>query len=403
MKALFAVQRDTLAMPSIPVDDQVAGLRRDVEYLASLDRRTTSPGEESSADWIVRRLRDIGAVDVTRWRFRTQSSWAPANLAYLIASIGAGAVPGFLGRLLAAAVAASYEMDVSGRSHWLRRLLPAKTGVSVSGRVPPAGDAKPGRTLVLVAHHDAAHNGIVWHRRTVALNRALSQRTGETMPTHLPALAAMAGTTLPVRSVRLAAQFILAAIGLAAIQSMRSYTTPGANDNATGVAVALEVADRLRSQHLHGMEVLLVFPGGEEVGNAGMRAWADRCAGRLDPDRTLVIGLDSLGSGGHLVVARREGLTGWMAARDVRFASNAASSAGIALQTVSFPNVCDTTIARHHGLRAISLLSYESGWIRNLHLRSDTVDDVRWNTVHDAVNLTHQLALAWADGQHADE
>lgn len=389
-------------MLSSSVDDVVARLRCDVEHLASLDRRTTSPGERRSADWIDRRLRDIGAADVTSWQFRSQSSWAPANLAYVVIAIAAGAVPGIIGRLLAAAVAASYELDMSGRSHWLRRLLPAKTGVSVTGRIPLPGDAKPDKTVVLVAHHDAAHNGIVWHRRTVALNRMLSQRTGKTMPTHFPALVAMAANVLPMWPVRLAAQFILSGVVLAAIQSMRSYTTPGANDNATGVATALEVANRLRSQEVPGLEVLLVFPGGEEAGNTGMRAWASRYARRLDPDRTLVIGLDSLGSGGHLVVAQREGLTGWMDVRDVQFSSNIASSAGIALKTVSFPNVCDTTIARHNGLRAISLLSYESGWIRNLHMRTDTVDEVQWNTVCDAVELTERLALAWAEGQHAD-
>jgi Zn-dependent M28 family amino/carboxypeptidase len=265
------------------------------------------------------------------------------------------------------------------------------------------GDTKPDKTLVLVAHHDAAHNGIVWHRRTVALNRKLSERTGETMPTHLPALVAMAANILPMWRVRTAAQFILGAIVLAAVQSMRSYTTPGANDNATGVATALEVADRLRSHQLPNMEVVLVFPGGEEAGNTGMRAWAHRYAKQLDPARTLVIGLDSLGSGGHLVVARREGLTGRMDPRDVQFARRIATSAGITLKTVSFPNICDTSIARHRGLQAISLLSYESGWIRNLHLRTDTVDNVHWNTVHDAVNLTQQLALAWADRQRADD
>jgi Zn-dependent M28 family amino/carboxypeptidase len=222
------------------------------------------------------------------------------------------------------------------------------------------------------------------------------------MPTHAPVLGAMAANMLPMRAVRLAAQFILGGVVLAAIQSMRTYTTPGANDNATGVATALEVANRLRSQYLTGMEVLLVFPGGEEAGNTGMRAWSSRYARQLNPDRTLVIGLDSLGSGEHLVVARREGLTGQMDPRDVRFVSSVASSAGIALKTVSFPNVCDTTIARHHGLHAISLLSYQSGWIRNLHLRTDTLDEVHWNTVHDAVNLTEQLALAWADRQQAD-
>ena len=377
-------------------DQTMPRLRHDVQQLASFDRRTTRSGERRSAEWIASRLTDIGATDIAVTEFRSQSSWAPANAAYALAALAAGTVGGAPGRMLAAALAASYELEVSGRSHWVRRLLPAGQGVSVTARIPAEGKAR--RTLVLVAHHDAAHNGMVWHPRTVALNRMWSRRTGETMPTHAPVLAAMAAQTLPVRPVRLAAQFVLAAATLAMIQSARSYTTPGANDNATGVASVLEVANRLAAQRLTETDVLLVFPGGEEAGNTGMRAWVHCNSRRLDPGNTLVINLDSLGSGGYLVVARREGLTGRLAAEDVKLATDVAAAAGIELRTVSFPNVCDTSMARYQGMHAVSLLSYDSGWIRNLHMRSDTVDQVRWNTVHQAVTLVEKLALAWSDG-----
>jgi hypothetical protein len=130
-----------------------------------------------------------------------------------------------------------------------------------------------------------------------------------------------------------------------------------------------------------------------------MRAWIKTYGRRLDPARTLLVNLDSLGSGGYLVAARREGLTGRLAPDDIELARNAACAAGIDLRVVAFPNACDTSIARHEGMHAISLLSYENGWIRNLHLRSDTVDHIGWNTVCDAVTLTEQLALAWSKGQ----
>jgi peptidase M28-like protein len=378
----------------------VSRLRHDVEALASFDRRTTRPGERHSAEWIARRLGDIGAADVAVTQFRTQSSWAPASAAYALAALAASTLPSTPRRLLATALAASYELEISGRNQWVRRLLPAKRGVSMTARIPASHEAR--RTLVLVAHHDAAHNGVVWHPRTVALNRMWSKRTGETMPTHAPVLAAIAAQTLPMRSVRLGAQFLLGGSVLAMIQSARSYTTPGANDNATGVASVLEVASRLREHPLPETEVLLVFPGGEEVGNTGMRAWVRGHGRRLDPASTLVINLDSLGSGGHLVVARREGLTGRLAAGDVELATNVAAEAGITLRTVSFPNVCDTSMARYEGMHAVSLLSYEGGWIRNLHMKSDTVDQVRWNTVQDAVTLAEKLALAWSNGDHGN-
>src|SRR5437588_3791667 len=113
-------------------DDVAARLRRDVEQLASFDRRTGTAGERRSAEWIARRLSsEIGADDVTVTRFRTQSSWAPAQLAYFLAAMVAAAVPGLIGRLFGAAITASYELEVSGRNQWIRRLLLAGRGTSV--------------------------------------------------------------------------------------------------------------------------------------------------------------------------------------------------------------------------------------------------------------------------------
>jgi hypothetical protein len=92
----------------------------DVETLASLDRRTTSRGERRSAEWIAQELRELGAQAVAVSTFRTQSSWVPAHLGHVAAGIAAGVVPGHAARLLAAGVALSYELDVSGRCQWLR-------------------------------------------------------------------------------------------------------------------------------------------------------------------------------------------------------------------------------------------------------------------------------------------
>lgn len=55
--------------------DMALRMRRDVEQLACFDRRTGTPGERRSAEWIAGRLRDdIGAADTTTTWFRTQSS-----------------------------------------------------------------------------------------------------------------------------------------------------------------------------------------------------------------------------------------------------------------------------------------------------------------------------------------
>jgi hypothetical protein len=254
---------------------------------------------------------------------------------------------------------------------------------------------QPVRTVVLVAHHDAAHNGLVWHPRTVAANRAWSKRTGRTLPSHVPVLAGLAAMAAPNRWVRRTGVGYLAILAAAMVQSMRSSTTPGANDNATGVATVLELARRYAVEPLSNTEILLVFPGGEEAGNVGMRAWAHSTRGRLHTAETLVLNLDSLGSGGQLVLARQEGLTSRLPACDLDFATGVASKSGIALRTVVFPNVCDATLARYEGMHAMTILSYEDGWINNLHLASDTGEEIRWNTVVDALALAGNMASEW--------
>jgi hypothetical protein len=369
-------------------------LEEDVRALAAIDRRTTTAGERRSAELIAQRLRAIGAGDVTVSTFRGPSSWAPAQLAYLGTGIMLGLIPGLLARAASLAVAGLYEAETSGRVTWAQRMAATRQGVSVSARVPAAGSRE--RTLVIVAHHDAAHTGLVWHPHAVALSRNRARRTGRALPSHGPTLAGLAAMAAPVRPVRRAAAGVLALGAALMIESMRSPTAPGANDNASGVAGALELTRRLIRAPLPGTEVLVVFPGGEEVGNAGMRAWLRDARPGLDRSSALVVNLDAIGSAGELAVSGREGLSTAFADRDVALALAAAAQEGLHLRVAGISNSTDAVLTRHAGLRTISLLSVADGWISNLHRHTDTPDRVSLRTVDDAVRLTERIAVNWA-------
>ncbi|WP_062992973.1 M28 family metallopeptidase [Nocardia anaemiae] len=374
-------------------------LARDIDFLCALDRRTGRDGEQRSAAYIAERLRQAGAHDVAESIFRTQPSWTPVHVAHIAAGMIAAALPGSTARVVNAAVAASYELDVSGRSQWSRRFLPGARGTSVSARIPAAAEAR--RHLVLVAHHDAAQTGLVWGPAAVAASRYLSRQTGRAIPSHLPALAALSAMAVPSRSVRTAACAVLAGTAALMIQSMRSPTTPGANDNASGVATVLELARRLAAAPLPETEIHLVLPGGEEVGSLGIQAWLEHIDGRLDPQRTLVVNIDAVGSRGHLVVARHESLTGRIAGGCVERAVNTAAEADIEISTATLPNPTDAVALTRAGLPTISLLSGEDGWISHLHRMSDTIDNVDWQTVNDAVTLTELIAKGWDGWGHS--
>lgn len=72
---------------------------------------------------------------------------------------------------------------------------------------------------------------------------------------------------------------------------VRSF--PGADDNASGVASLLDLAESLAESPLESTRVTVLFTGGEEVGFLGARSWVERYeeADRAD----LVVNLDMIG------------------------------------------------------------------------------------------------------------
>ncbi|HEX8648116.1 MAG TPA: M28 family peptidase [Thermoleophilaceae bacterium] len=370
----------------------------DVAGLAAIDdRRTTRPGERRAAVWISDRLAELGATDIRLTSFRGASTWTLSHGAYGVAGLLAALAGGRAGRLLALAALASYEADVTGRNRWIRRLLPRGHGATVEARISARGE--PRRTLVLTAHHDAAHMGWVWHPRAVAANRRRLARAGRATPSYAAPVAALLAAASGVRALRrLAAGTFTVLLGLYA-QSARSATTPGANDNATGVATVLELARRLAAEPLGETDVVLVFPGGEEAGSAGMSEWLRDAGDRLDPWSTLVVAFDSTGSGGELCTSIRDGFTGHFRRQDLALLPAAAEAAGIAPpREITFFNPTDACTARQHGLRALLITSLEDGWISNLHRPEDRAGNVDLDTVEQAVALGASLANRW-DGE----
>jgi hypothetical protein len=339
-------------------------LRSDVEALAAMTRDSAGPGERASARWVAERLRETGAQDVRIEPYRGRSTYGWAWLGYLAA--------GVLGPRAAVAVAlVALELDGSGRRQLIR--APAGEGANVVARVPASGEAR--RTVVLVAHHDAAHTGLMWHPAFASLRRPHGRRQeGFAWPLALALLLRLAG-------LRRAALALALPLGVLLADVARGATVPGANDNATGVAGLLALATELAAQPLSDTDVLLVSTGSEESGMDGMRAFL--AAHPLDPASTLVISFDSLGSG-RPIVLEGEGV----------------------LLTHRYPDLLedverwrmggwtDPILAVFAGIPAISILSFtEQGGISNYHLPSDLPENVDYDCVARCVGLA-RLALS---------
>src|SRR3954447_17600345 len=149
------------SLDEVPHLDQ-EWLRDLVETLCSIHRPTASLGERRAAEWLLGKLRDHGArgeieVDQAHGTF-----WWPLGLA-AVGGIAAGIATltgrRLLGGALAAAMGAVAFDDLPPGERRFRQPLPQRTATTV---VTEIGPADAGRTVVLVAPHDAAHAGLVY-------------------------------------------------------------------------------------------------------------------------------------------------------------------------------------------------------------------------------------------------
>jgi hypothetical protein len=363
---------------------------QDISALAALTRDSAGAGERESARWIAARLAQIGVEDVAIEPYRAPRTYAWAHLAHALAGVAA-AVRG--SRVLALATLASYELEVSGRAPWVRRLLPRGTGDNVVALLPPLGLRR--RTLVLVAHHDAARTGWMWDPRVVRAGAARRNRRHATDPSAALAALAAAAVATGTRAGRALGGALFAAGAVLLADVARSPTVPGANDNASGVAAVLELCRRLTADPLDGVEVLAVFPGAEESGMGGMAAFLREHP--LDPATTFVLGLDTVGSG-RPVVATGEAtlLPHRYRNADVAFVERAARDAGLAApERWRMGAWTDPVLATYRGLPAVSLLSVdEAGHHSNYHVPDDTPDRVDHACVQRCVAIAEAVARA---------
>ena len=212
-----------------------------------------------------------------------------------------------LGTAAAAALADEYP---PGKRR-LRARLPQSLTHNV---VCELGTQDAERTVVVVAHHDAAHSGWIFHPaipETIFHRAKVPIELFDTSPALMWPL--LASPLLAVASAltgsRLAAR-LGALLGFGYAASMAQIgsreVVPGANDNATAVVLLLELARRLLAEPTASTRVILLSTGAEESFSEGMKAFGERHFDELPRDRTFFLCVDTVGSP-TLNVLRGEG------------------------------------------------------------------------------------------------
>jgi len=381
--------------------DHAGDWRAAIRELAAMDRPSASDGERVAAESIAARLQALGCRVAVEEERAHGGYWWPIGL--VNAAAVAGGVLALrkrnkLTRAIVAGVAgvgaAALWDDLGHGRRWFRRaILPHRPTWNV---VAEAGDPDAERTFVLIAHHDAAHSGLIFHpilpRIPLKLAPRLHARAGTSFPllytVWIGPVMVCAGSILGLRRLLAAGLAFAGAATVAMADIGMRASVPGANDNLSSVGALVGLAAALRERPVEGARVLLVSTGSEESFSEGMQAFGERHFGELDPARTEMVCLECIG-GPTLVVVEGEGM---LRMRDypihMREAlAEAAADAGEPItRGLRTTAATDAIIGLRAGYAVATLASVDETKLpMNYHWPNDTADNLHWSTIESAI------------------
>jgi hypothetical protein len=252
-----------------------------------------SDAERRAAQHLAGRLHELGR-EAHIEAFSVWPRWASGyaiNAGIAIVGSVVAVSSAALGTALVMLAAILTFLDLAGIAPTTRRLL----GRRASQNVVSWGERDLPGALVLVAHYDTGPT------RTRPL-RPMFLAMLLLLACAVLRVAGMSGTALTVvQFLATVALIVYIALLLDIALSPAAY---GENDNASGVAVVLRLAERLGGELEH-FAAHVVFTGSQKAMAQGMRAFLAAHRREL-PDDTIVVNVDAVG-GGEIRLTEKEG------------------------------------------------------------------------------------------------
>jgi hypothetical protein len=384
------------------VDARVEEALRWIDLLAGGigPRRPTGRAERIAAESVRAELAAAG-IPAAIERFGGYSTFSlPYGL--ILAAVAAPALLPARARAarsaLAVGAAAMLASEGALRGIPLSRALARSSSQNVVAAVEPRGEVR--RTLCLVSHLDTSRSGLMFHPAFQAYFQPWLR---------LQSLAVVAGASEPLLGVARSGRVVLAgarAIALAGLallieREFAGEDVPGANDNASGVAIAAQLLLEHADHRLEGTRLVFLATGCEESGLLGMHSFLRS----HDTRGWLFLNFDSLGGPATVRYLATEGVfRRWPADPGLIAVAErvAARRRELGLAPARRPAglTYDTTPILARGGRALTL-SAQDGSIPNLHWPSDTVENIDRETVSRALTAGREL-IATIDAGDAD-
>ncbi len=272
----------------------------------------------------------------------------------------------------------------------LSRLFAWKKSQNIVATRPAAQEAR--QHLIVLAHLDTARPALFFHPRVLRNFRRAFLLLVFALAA-LPLLCALEWwfrTPWLWYAQWLPAGYAALALLLMLHQETRPYV-PGANDNASGLAILLHLAREL--DNLQYTDLWLVATGCHEAGLFG--TWQFLRQYPFPRESTFLLNLDSLGRGQPAIVVEEGMLWAYRADPLLAELANQADAAEIVIDAEprtyrTMHTDAQVAFARHY--RALSLIGLKGGEIPNWHRPEDTADRVEPQLLDRAARLAGGIA-----------
>lgn len=357
-----------------------------------------SDADRKTTDYLKRELKELGRdpkVDEIRVRPDHDIAQAAHAALAVAGTIVSTKIPP-LGLLIVLFAAASMYLDLSGRAHIVRMLLPPRRTRNVTY---PGAIANARVRVVVTAHHDSERTGLLYSHFTGRLPGRLGHLAGPldlvfwaiATALLLTAARATAGDSelLTVLQFIVAVALLLAVLAL--VDAAFAKPSPGASDNASGVAAALELARRFDARPADNVDVCFAFTAASGGLMLGVRDWIKRRQSQIKRQQHVFINIDAVGSG-KLRFTRAEGQVTlyWNDQHLVDLSEQIAERFDAAPCVLRHGT--DGVVPTMMGIPSITLCCLdEHGRMPHSHRLSDTVNNIDERSVEGATSFAEAL------------
>ncbi|MFW9965837.1 MAG: M28 family metallopeptidase, partial [Candidatus Thorarchaeota archaeon] len=279
-------------------------IRKHVHHLSvDIGRRgSTTPEEKRAANYAEDVFKGLGLTPITEQFVGAKSGWSPFAIGTLLVLLSeivflfGGLYGAVIATLVTVFALVSLVLELSFRSNPLRRILPRGQSQNVSAVVEPTSDVT--QTIVIVGHLDT-HRTPISHRswRWFSIFNRLTTLTFVSAILILLIFVIrifiefeLLGIITLVLSIPVLALFLMA---ISADLTPYSF---GANDNASGAALTMALAEKTTKEPLQNSRVWLVNTGCEEVGAYGASAWVETHLDEIGD--AIYLAIDNIGGAG---------------------------------------------------------------------------------------------------------